>query len=210
MGFTKRLITALTVLVVLAAACSDDGGVDADAVNAALDDLASDSTDTSDDPPAETEDPPAETEDPPAETEDPPAETEDPGLEVVSACVVLRHYSSEMWPGFPYHASIVVNTTTQGGGIIVTHNVENEALFTSGSDGAGAGFDVNWPVSAPGQVDLPSSIEVDGVEMIDTLVNDHFGSQNSFVAAASDFTDEWELPDPGPFDVPIPDGNTIG
>lgn len=210
MGSMKRLFTVLSVFVLLAAACSDDGGVDAGAVNEALDDIQSDGSDTPADPPDEAEDPPEETEDPPEETEDPPEETEEPEFEVLSACILLRHYSSDLWPEYPYFASLIVNTSTKGGGIIVTHDMVNEARFTSGADGSGAGFDVNWPVEAPGPVAIPSSIEVDGVELIDVLVNDHLDGMNSFVAAASDFTDEWIVPDPCTFDVSIPAGNTLG
>ena len=204
MGFTKRLISALAVFVVLAAACGDDGDVvDQDVVDSVVDDLIDDSAD---DPPAD--DPPAD--DPPAD--DPPADDppEDPGIEITSACVFFHHYSHPDFEGFPYHATIIANTTGMGDAIEATHALGTEAHFTSSGDGADGGFDVNWPIQAPGDVDFPSAITIDGEDVMGSLVSDFFEGQTGFVAAASEFTDEWVVPDPCGFDIFLPVGNTLG
>jgi len=216
MGFSKRLISALAVFVLLAAACSDDGGVDQATVDSVVDDITDDSTDNSDDPPADdppADDPPAD--DPPADdppADDPPADDppEDPGIEVTSACVFFRHYSNSSFEGFPYHATIIVNTTAAGDSIEATHALSTEAHFTTGADGGGNGFDVNWPIQGPGDVDFPSEILIDGVDVMGTLVSDFFEGQTGFVAAAAEFTDEWIVPDPCGFDIFLPVGNTLG
>lgn len=204
----KRFLIALATLALFAGACSDDT-VDQATVDSVVDDITSDAPE---DPPEEPVDPPAAADDAPADDGDPPEESDETPTElgVSSACLLLRHYSSASWPEYPYFASLIVNITTAGGGIIVTHDMVNEAFFTASADGGAAGFVVDWPVEAPGPVSLPSSIKVDGVELIDTVVNDHLEGQDSFVAAASEFTDEWIVPAPCGFDVSIPDGNTLG
>ena len=52
------------------------------------------------------------------------------------------------------------------------------------------GGTVSWPVWAPGEVDMPDSITVDGTEISDQIYDGFFGGARTFVAASSEIRDE--------------------
>ena len=55
---------------------------------------------------------------------------------------------------------------------------------------APAGGTISWPVWAPGEVDMPDSITVDGTEISGQIYDGFFGGARTFVAASSEIRDE--------------------
>jgi hypothetical protein len=213
MGSIKRIIGALAIVLVVAAACSDDS-VDQAQVDDVVDDLLEGSTDdsatNSDEAPAESEDPPVDSEEPPAESEEPPAPI---AAVPEDNCVILRHYQATgLFDTAPYYVTVTTQIdVTDDDQVTVTMpgDVEFDLGVWPTDDVEGIGqVDVNFPVFGPGPVDLPD-VMVNGESL--GLADLFWGGNTSFVAAGADVRDEEvygkSIPCTSPYMVQIDPGS---
>ncbi|MEZ5247555.1 MAG: hypothetical protein R2707_20875 [Acidimicrobiales bacterium] len=180
-----RIVGALAVVLVIAAACSDDA-VDQVQVDDVVDDLLDEGAETST---PESEDPPSDAEEPPAEPEEPPAVVV---AEPEDNCVILRHYQATgLFDTAPYYVTVTTRIDiVEDDEVTVTMpgDVEFDLGVWPTDDVEGIGqIDVNFPVFGPGPVGLPE-VMVNGEPL--GLADLFWGGNTSFEAAGADVRDE--------------------
>ena len=195
----RRLLLMFAALALFAAACGDDTDtISQEAVDQLLED---------DDPEPDPEPEPERSSSDPEETveeaesqeaeeeADEPEPEEPAGPTVTDACLLLRHYNTGLFPAAPYQADILFDLASGAEAAVAgaTHpdpTIGIEAMVFPGAAESPAGGTISWEVWAPGPVDMPDSITVDGEEISDQIYDGFFGGERSFVAASAEIRDE--------------------
>ena len=204
MASMRRWAALFVALALLASACG--GSTEEDV---ALSEVVDDLIEESEPEPAPEPEPDPEPEPEPEPAPEPEPEPEpEPPVQVTQGCLLLRHYSGFEWEEYPYHGLILLDLAEATEGVLETmYDLPSSVRFYGNEDGT-SGIQIEFAVAAPGETMLPS-VMLDGVSL-DEFMIESLDGMSSFIAAASDFTDEYIEPIPCPMPIFIPAGNTLG